>query len=60
MNQPQILIVGLGGVGSWVLEFLARTEGISYIVGADLNEEWGRSLALAQSPSASNATPSQV
>ena len=42
MNQPQVLIVGLGGVGSWVLEFLARTEGISYIVGADLNEEWGR------------------
>ena len=42
MNQPQVLIVGLGGLGSWVLEFLARTEGISHIVGADLNEEWGR------------------
>ena len=42
MRQPQVLIVGLGGVGSWVLELLARTEGISYIVGADLNEEWGR------------------
>lgn len=30
-------------MGSWVLELLARTEGISYIVGADLNEDWGRS-----------------
>jgi hypothetical protein len=42
MDQPEVLIVGLGGVGSWVLEFLARSEGISYVVGADLNEEWGR------------------
>jgi hypothetical protein len=42
MNQPQVLVVGLGGVGGWVLEFLARSEGISYVVGADLNEEWGR------------------
>jgi hypothetical protein len=42
MRQPEVLIVGLGGVGSWVLELLARTEGISYVVGADLNEEWGR------------------
>ena len=40
--QPEILVVGLGGVGSWVLELLARTEGISYVVGADFNEEWGR------------------
>ncbi len=42
MRQPQILIIGLGGVGSWVLELLARTEGISYVVGADFNEAWGR------------------
>ena len=42
MRQPEVLIVGLGGVGSWALELLARTEGISYIVGADLNEEWAR------------------
>ena len=40
--QPEILVIGLGGVGSWVLELLARTEGISYVVGADFNEEWGR------------------
>lgn len=42
MKQPQVLTVGLGGVGGWVLELLARTEGISYIVGADVNEEWGQ------------------
>jgi hypothetical protein len=42
VNQPQALIIGLGGVGSWVLELLARTEGITYVVGADLNQEWGR------------------
>ena len=42
MRQPEVLIVGLGGVGSWVLELLARIEGISYIVGADFNEDWGR------------------
>lgn len=42
MRQPEVLIVGLGGVGSWVLELLARTEGISYIVGADFNEDWGQ------------------
>jgi hypothetical protein len=42
MREPQVLIVGLGGVGGWVLELLARTEGISYVVGADSREEWGR------------------
>lgn len=42
MREPQILIVGLGGVGSWVLELLARTEGLSYVVGADIQEEWGQ------------------
>lgn len=42
MKQPEVLIVGLGGVGSWVLELLARTEGISYVVGADFNEDWGQ------------------
>ena len=42
MKRPQVLIIGLGGVGSWILELLARTEGISRVVGADYNEEWGR------------------
>jgi len=42
LGRPQFLIVGVGGVGSWVLELLARTRGISYVVGADVSEEWGR------------------
>jgi hypothetical protein len=42
MKRPQALIIGLGGVGSWILELLARTEGISRVVGADYNEDWGR------------------
>ena len=42
MKNPQVLIIGLGGVGGWVLELLARTPGISHIVGADYNEDWGR------------------
>ncbi len=42
MKRPQVLIIGLGGVGSWILELLARTEGISRVVGADYNEEGGR------------------
>lgn len=41
-RRPEFLVVGLGGVGSWVLELLARTHGISHIVAADLSEEWGR------------------
>jgi len=42
MKPPQVLIIGLGGVGSWILELLARSEGISRVVGADFNEDWGR------------------
>lgn len=42
MNRPEVLVIGLGGVGSWTLELLARSAGISYLVGADFNEEWGR------------------
>jgi hypothetical protein len=42
VKRLQVLIIGLGGVGSWALEFLARTEGISQITVADLNEELGR------------------
>jgi hypothetical protein len=42
MKRPQILLIGLGGVGSYALEFLARTEGIPYVVAADYNEDWGQ------------------
>ena len=41
-SKPQVLVVGLGGLGGWVLELLARSGGVSSIVGADINEEWGR------------------
>jgi len=40
--HPQVLVIGLGGLGGWVLELLARTERISYLVGADVDEAWGR------------------
>jgi hypothetical protein len=42
MQHPQVLLIGLGGVGSYVLEFLARTEAMSYIVAADYAAEWGQ------------------
>jgi hypothetical protein len=42
MKNPQVLVIGLGGVGGWVVEILARTPGIFHIVGADFNEDWGR------------------
>jgi hypothetical protein len=42
MRRPQVLLIGIGGVGGFVLEFLARTDGLSYIVGADYNADWGQ------------------
>jgi len=36
-------MVGLGDLGGWVLEFLARTPGVKNIVTADINEKWGTS-----------------
>ena len=41
-RPPQVLVIGLGGLGGWVLELLARAGGVSSIVAADINEEWGR------------------
>ena len=35
------MIVGLGDLGGYVLEFLARTPNIPKIVTADINEDWG-------------------
>jgi hypothetical protein len=42
MIRPDMLIIGLGGVGSWALELSARTASVSSIVGADLDADWGR------------------
>ena len=41
MAKNTIMIVGLGDLGGYVLEFLARTPNISKIVTADINEDWG-------------------
>lgn len=41
MAKGGIMIVGLGDLAGWVLEFLARLPGISRIVVGDINEEWG-------------------
>lgn len=36
-----VMMCGLGEVGGWVLEFLARSEGVDRIVTSERNEEWG-------------------
>lgn len=41
MGKGGIMIIGLGDLGGYVLEFLARLPGISRIVAGDVNEEWG-------------------
>ena len=35
------MIFGLGRLGSWILEFLARSEGVDRIVTSDIDKEWG-------------------
>ena len=41
MRKESILIFGLGDLGGYVLEFLARTPNVPKIVTADINEDWG-------------------
>jgi len=41
MAQKTIMIIGLGDLGGYVLEFLARIPNIPKIVTADINEDWG-------------------
>ena len=36
-----VMLFGLGDLGGWVLEFLARCEGVGTIITADLREDWG-------------------
>jgi len=38
-----VMLFGIGSIGGWVLEFLARSEGIDTIVAADAREDYGRS-----------------
>ena len=37
-----VMVFGLGDVGGWVLEYLARQESIGTLVGCDKRDDWGR------------------
>jgi hypothetical protein len=37
-----LMIFGLGDVGGWVLEYLARATGVGTIIGCDKRDDWGR------------------
>jgi len=41
MGPNSVLIVGLGELGGYVLEFLARVPNVPKIVAADIREDWG-------------------
>ena len=41
MNKNTVMIVGLGDLGGWVLEFLARVPNMPKIVTADIRDDWG-------------------
>jgi hypothetical protein len=41
MSHNSLMIVGLGDLGGYVLEFLARVPNMSKIITADINEDWG-------------------
>ena len=36
-----VMIFGLGDLGGWVLEFLARRHGVTTIIACDKREDWG-------------------
>jgi len=48
-----VMIVGLGDLGGWVLEFLARCQCVSRIVTADIKEEWGKAKTMTAAVGAS-------
>ena len=39
--SARVLIIGLGDVGGWALEFLARASGVDSIAVADIRADWG-------------------
>jgi hypothetical protein len=41
-----VLITGLGDLGGWVLELLARCNGVTRIVTTDVREDWGYSKTM--------------
>ena len=41
MQRNSVMIIGLGELGGYVLEFLARMPNIPKIIATDIREEWG-------------------
>jgi len=48
MGEKKVMIIGLGRLGSYALEFLVRTPGIDSIFTAALNREEGLSSTPLQ------------
>jgi len=46
MKAPQLLIIGAGGLGGWVLELAARDPRFHWLVLADIDEDYGPKKAL--------------
>lgn len=45
--MKSVMVIGVGHVGSWALEMLARTPGVERIVAADINESYASRRAKA-------------
>lgn len=45
--MKSVMIIGIGYVGSWALEMLARTPGVERIVAADINDSYASRRAKA-------------
>jgi len=48
-----VVIIGLGDLGGWVLEFLVRCQGVHRIVTTDMREDWGKSKTMTAAVGAS-------
>jgi hypothetical protein len=42
MGQTDVMVVGVGGIGGWCVEFLTREPSISTLVAADIRADYGR------------------
>ncbi|MBI2846350.1 MAG: hypothetical protein HYX82_00555 [Chloroflexi bacterium] len=36
-----VMVFGVGEIGGWALESLARSEGLDTLITADIREDWG-------------------
>jgi len=41
MKPKKLMIIGLGSLGGYLLEYLSREKGITNILAGDINEEYG-------------------